>query len=453
MKKICIKTFGCQMNVCDSERIGDILREAGWEEVSNDTDADLVLFNTCCVRGSAEERAFGCLTLMKPWKTQKPERLLVLCGCIPQRDGSALLERFPFLDLVIGTRDYFKLPLLIERVMETGERLAVTGNIGAELPEIQTPRHPHGVTAFVNIMYGCDNFCSYCIVPFVRGHEVSRSKNDILREISQLIEEGVKETTLLGQNVNSYHDTTSGADFGDLLAAVNELPGLERIRFTTSHPGDVSEKLIRAIAQLSHVCEQIHLPVQAGSDAVLARMNRGYKRKDYLALVGSLRDEIPDVAITTDLMVGFPGETESDFQETLDLCRKVRWDAAFMFIYSVRKGTAAAKLVDDVPNEVKKARISELINLQEKISAEKNAALVGSMREVLIERRSSRNPHDMAGRDRGGHTIVFPSGNACIGEIVNVHVKHSTAHTLMGEITGVEDFKSGEKSAASKEPR
>lgn len=452
MKRFVIHTFGCQMNVCDSERMGDILREAGWEEVTNDADAELVLFNTCCVRGSAEERAFGRLTLMKPWKAQRRERLLVLCGCIPQRDGSALLERFPFLDLVIGTRDYFRLPSLLERVMETGERLAVTCNIGIELPEIRTPRHPHGITAFVNIMYGCDNFCSYCIVPFVRGREMSRSKDDILKEISQLVTEGVKEATLLGQNVNSYHDAASGADFADLLAAVNEIPGLERIRFTTSHPRDVSEKLILAMAQLSHVCEHIHLPAQAGSDAVLSRMNRGYTRGDYLALVGRLREEIPDVAITTDLMVGFPGETEDDFQETLALCRKARWDAAFMFMYSVREGTAAAQLPDDVPPEVKKARIAELINLQEEISAEKNAELVGSVCEVLIERCSSRNPHDLAGKDRGGRTVVFSGGNARIGDSVYVSVQHSTAHTLMGEIVGVEDFKAGEKSAASKEP-
>lgn len=433
VKQFIIHSFGCQMNVLDSERIRDMLLAAGWESASDEAEADLVIFNTCCVRGSAEERAIGRLTLMKPWKKDNPSRLLVLCGCIAQKDGAALLEKFPFLDIVIGTRDYPSLPALLERVEQTGERLAVTEHIDTQIPDIQIPRANKTLCAFVTIMYGCNNYCSYCIVPYVRGREVSREKSSIINEINDLAKSGVREVTLLGQNVNSYRDVASGVDFADLLSDVNNIAGIERIRFTTSHPKDVSDKLIHAMANLAHVCEHFHLPAQAGADAVLNRMNRKYTHDDYLSLVNRIRAEIPDAVITTDLLVGFPGETDADFQETLRLCREVRWDAAFTFIYSVRPGTTAADFPDDVPLEIKKARVAELIRLQEKISAEKNAALIGKTLEILVERPSARNPRDVAGRDRGGRTVVFPGDLSLMGKTVPVCIRRSTAHTLIGE--------------------
>ena len=435
VKRFIIHSFGCQMNALDSERIGDMLLAAGWEHAEKEAEADLVLFNTCCVRDSAEKRAIGRLTLLKPWKKQNPNRLLVLCGCIAQKDGADLLEKFPFLDIVIGTRDYPSLPALLERVAQTSERLAVTEHIDSQIPDIYIPRANKSLSAFVTVMYGCDNYCSYCIVPHVRGREVSREKKSIINEIRALAKSGVKETTLLGQNVNSYKDAESGADFADLLSGVNDISGIERIRFTTSHPKDVSPKLICAMANLEHVCEHFHLPAQSGADAVLNRMNRKYTRDDYLNLAARIRAEIPNVVLTTDLLVGFPGETNADFQETLKLCREVRWDAAFTFIYSVRPGTAAAEYSDNVPLEVKKERVAELIHLQEKISAEKNASLIGEILEVLVERASARNPRDLAGKDRGGRTVVFAGDAMLIGKIVPVRICRSTAHTLIGEIS------------------
>ena len=444
MKQFIIHTFGCQMNVCDSERIADLLCAAGWSHASDEEHADLVIFNTCCVRGSAEERAINRLSIMKPWRRKKPGRILALCGCIAQKDGAELLEHYPFLDLVVGTRDFHMFPSLVEEVLLTGERKSYIDHIDSSMPEIEARRQPGGVSAFVTIMYGCNNFCSYCVVPFVRGREFSRSKEDIVSEVESLVAKGVRETILLGQNVNSYKDPVSGSDFPDLLSLVNDVPGIERIRYTTSHPKDASEKLVSAVSNLSHVCENFHLPVQSGSDAVLCRMNREYTRSDYLRLVNLIRREIPDAVITTDLLVGFPGETDEDFQETLDLCRDVQWDAAFTFLYSVRGGTAAARLPDDVPLEKKKARLAELICLQEKISARKNSLVKGRVAQVLVERQSRRHAHQLAGKEREGRNVVFPGDPALLGHIVNVKIIHTTPHTLIGELCNQPEFSPAE---------
>ncbi|MBN1900432.1 tRNA (N6-isopentenyl adenosine(37)-C2)-methylthiotransferase MiaB [Candidatus Sumerlaeota bacterium] len=432
MKRFIIHTFGCQMNVCDSERISDILCDSGWEYASFDDDADLVIFNTCCVRESAEERALGRLTLMKPWRRAKACRILALCGCIAQKEGDKLLSRFPFLDLVVGTRDFHLFPKLLDDVIAQKRPRSFTNRIEQPLSEIDSPRRSGDLSAFVNIIYGCDNFCSYCIVPFVRGREVSRYSGDIRREVESLIRSGVKEVCLLGQNVNSYKDAATGADFPDLLRIIDSIPGIERIRFTTSHPKDASLKLIHAVRDLPHVCEQFHLPVQSGSDAILKAMNRRYSRGDYLKLVDRIRRNIPDAVITTDLLVGFPGETDQDFQDTVDLCQKARWDAAFMFMYSPRKGTSALSLGDDVPLDLKKKRLAELIRIQENISREKNRALEGKTVEVLVERRAPRNPDQLSGKDRGGRTVVFPGKDQLRGRIVQVMINKTTAHTLIG---------------------
>lgn len=434
MKRFIIHTFGCQMNVCDSERIADILFAAGWESVRSDEEADLVVFNTCCVRKTAEERALGRLTLLKPWRLRKSGRLLALCGCIAQEYGDTLLSRFPFLDFVVGTRDFHEFPKLLDEVIAKGRQEAFVSHIDQCVPEIESPRRSEGFSAFVTIMYGCDNFCSYCIVPSVRGREVSRSGKDIYKEVESLVSLKVKEVCLLGQNVNSYQDPSSGADFPDLLHMVDSIPGLERIRFTTSHPKDASDKLIQAVRDLPHVCEQFHLPAQSGSDSILKAMNRHYSREDYLSLVNRIRELIPKAVITTDLLVGFPGETESDFEGTLDLCRRIRWNAAFMFMYSPRPGTPAEILEDDVHLDVKKRRLAELIRIQEGIGREKNAALEGKTLEVLVERKAPRNPRQLSGKDRGGRTVVFPGEENLLGKMVWISVRQTTAHTLIGEL-------------------
>jgi len=433
MKRFIIHTFGCQMNVLDSERISDLLIEAGWQIASNENQADAILFYTCSVRGSAEKRALGRLTLLKPWRTEKKDRTLVLCGCMAQQYGNELLERFPFLDLVVGTRDFSKIPFLLEQARKTAKREAVTGNIASCRPEISAPRNTRGLSAFVTIMYGCDNYCSFCIVPYVRGGEVSRKKGDIIKEIRTIVKSGIKEVVLLGQNVNSYKEPETGEDFPALLEIVNDIPGVERIRYTTSHPKDADKRLVDTVARLSHVCEHFHLPVQSGSDSVLKAMNRKYTREHYLELTRYIRKRIPKATITTDLLVGFPGETDKDFEDTLDLCRKIEWDAAFMFMYSIRPGTAASRLPDDVPLNVKKKRLAELVKLQETISAQKNAKLLGHKVEALVERRSRKNPGELAGKDRGGRTVVFPGKSSLIGEIVYVRVDRATSHTLIGE--------------------
>jgi len=433
MKRFLIHNFGCQMNVLDSERIEDLLLADGWFPASSEQDADLIIFNTCCVRGSAEERALGRLTTLKPWRLEREDRILALCGCIAQKDGAVLLQRFSFLDLVIGTRDYAHLPEILEDILQTGKRGAFIDGIADERIEISAPRRG-APCSFVTIMYGCNNYCSYCIVPYVRGPEVSRSPADIVAEISTLAAMGTREITLLGQNVNSYRAKEFGLDFPGLLHLIcREVPDLARIRFTTSHPRDASDQLIRAVADLPAVCEQFHIPAQSGSDHVLRRMNRGYSADDYRRLVARIRNAIPRAVITTDLLVGFPGETREDFRDTLRLTEEVQWDSAFTFIYSIRPGTAAAGMPDDVPLEVKRARVAELIMLQESISAEKNRAFVGSTVEVLAERVSRRNPGDLAGRDRGGRTVVFPGEASLIGTILPVTVFKTTPHTLAGE--------------------
>ncbi len=436
VKRFLIHSFGCQMNALDTERIADLLCDAGWQLAASEADADLVIFNTCCVRRSAEQRAVGRIARMKPWRTQRRDRLLAVCGCIAQKESESLLLRFPFVDLVVGTRDYASLPALIESVIQNNKRVAATGNIASVRLEVTAPRRTKSVRAFVTIMYGCNNFCTYCIVPYVRGREVCRPKNEIIAEIKSLASRGVKDVILLGQNVNSYKDTSTGADFPDLLYMVNGIAGIKRIRYTTSHPKDASDKLIRAVSELGKVCENFHLPVQAGSDVVLKRMRRGYTRADYVRLIERIRSRIADATITTDLMVGFPGESDADFRDTLNLCKEVEWDAAFTFVYSPRPGTEAARWQDDVPPEVKKARIMELVHLQEAISTQKNAALKGRTIEVLVGGKSRRSPKDLAGHDRGDRTVIFPAMPGLIGKIVSVRIVRTTSHTLIAELIG-----------------
>jgi tRNA-2-methylthio-N6-dimethylallyladenosine synthase len=363
-----IITYGCQMNKCDSEVLASILSEHGYSYIDDFQEADVLLLNTCSVRDTAERKVLGRLERLKHLKAKRPDMILGVCGCMAQSWEKELLKKFPYIDIILGTSRLLELPDLIEK------RQALKY---PAIDVLESPYHDDAVptiressvTAWVTIMHGCNNFCSYCIVPYVRGRERSRSSSSILQEIKSLGEKGYKEITLLGQNVNSYGlDSNESLDFADLLALIDkDSPGIERIRFTTSHPKDVSPKLIDAIAVLPKVCKQFHLPAQAGSNNVLAKMNRGYTREHYLDLIEKLREKVPGISITTDLIAGFPGETEEDFQDTLDLVRRAEFDIGFCFRYSPRRDTPAASMPDQLPEEVKMRRLYELLKIKMKL--------------------------------------------------------------------------------------
>ncbi len=431
--RYCIITYGCQMNDSDSEIIGAMLAARGWERVSGEAEADVVLVNTCTVRRSAEQRALGRISQLQRLKQLRPEMIICVCGCLAQQQGQELLRRAPYVDLVVGTRDLARLPQLLEEVDSTGKKIVATDSLERPVQYEAPIVRPAQLKALVTIMYGCNNFCSYCIVPYVRGREVSRPKPEIIAEIRDRVSTGgCKEVLLLGQNVNSY--CNGDVDFPDLLAEVAQIEGLERIRYITSHPKDASLKLIEQVAELATVCENFHLPAQAGSNRILERMNRHYTREDYLGLVGEIRSRIPHAVISTDLMVGFPEETEADFNDTMELVEQVRWDSAFMFMYTPRPGTRAAQWEDSVPMELKKERLARLIQRQEKISEAKNQALIGHVEEVLVEGYSKRSRKQMMGRTRGDKVVIVPGDEQLIGRIVSVRISGASAHTLFGEL-------------------
>ena len=427
-----IRTYGCQMNELDSELIAGGLIEAGLRAASGIEAADVVVINTCTVRDSAERKALGLLGLLARRKRERqPDLVLAICGCVAQAQGGALLERVPELDVVCGTRRIQDLPDLIRRAIE--KRVRVVDVADGNMADLRTEGAARSgrVKAFVAVMRGCDNYCSYCVVPYVRGREVSRPPGEIVAEVRHLVERGVKEVTLLGQNVNSYgRGLDDEIDFAELLGRVSAVEGLRRLRFVTSHPKDISDRLIGAMAGLPVVCEYLHFPAQAGSDAVLERMNRGYTRAQYLGLVEKLRARVPGIALSTDLIVGFPGETVAEFEETVSLVETVRYDGAFMFKYSPRPGTAAAELDDDVPLDVKKARLARLLALQDEISLGKNRALIGRRIEVLVEGPSRKNAARHAGRTRCNRIAVFEPCPELVGELVAVEVLDATPHTL-----------------------
>jgi tRNA-2-methylthio-N6-dimethylallyladenosine synthase len=423
-----IRTYGCQMNKYDSEIVAGILEEQGLREVSTPEAADVVLINTCSVREHAEQRVLGYLEQLRPLKAARAGQRLAVIGCMAERLGSRLLEAKPFVDLAVGPDRYRELP----RLLGLGDGNAeLSGE--AETYEGIWPSHRKGVSAWVAVMRGCDNFCSYCIVPYVRGRERSRPAESVLEEVRRLVAEGFVEVNLLGQNVNSYHDGRH--DFADLLLLVADVEGIRRVRFATSHPKDLSEKLIEAIASHPNICPHIHLPVQSGSDRILERMNRRYTRGQYLRLVERIRARIPEVALTTDIIVGFPGETREDFEQTRSLVEEVQFDGAFVFRYSVRQGTAAAQLEDDVPELEKIARLEELNRLQKKISLRRNRAYVGRKVEVLVEGPNRKRPGQFVGRTDTNKIVVFsPSVPIEAGSFVRLRIVEATAHTLFGEL-------------------
>ena len=396
-KKVFIRTFGCQMNDADSEVMERLLERDGYGKIDSPEGADVIILNTCSVRQHAEDRALSYLASLKRVRKENPSTVFVLAGCVAQRLKSKIFEKIPFVNIVLGTDNVLELPKLIKAAMEKPKERFLTTEIRGDLPGLVEgfwSSSSYGcarsseLTGLVTIMRGCDNFCSYCIVPYVRGRERSRDAKNVVSEVKQKVANGCKEITLLGQNVNSY--SFNNSDFADLLKEVEKVDGLERIRFTTSHPKDVSEKLITTIRDSSKICEHLHLPAQSGSNRILEGMNRGYTREQYLELIDKIKREIPKISISTDLMVGFPGEKKEDFEDTLRLVRDVEFDAAFTFKYSTRPGTRAAKEKDDVSLETKKKRLAELNELCEKMVLERNRRLLGKVEEVMVERMARK---------------------------------------------------------------
>lgn len=427
-----IHTYGCQMNAHDSEKIAGLLEECGFSPA--ESEPDFILFNTCCVREHAEARVFGNVGALREKKKENPNLMIGLCGCMMQQEGMAekIRRRFPYIDLIFGTHNLDSLPKLLYHAMverEKGCEITVDEQVLEGLPI-----HRQGSrSAYITIMYGCNNFCTYCIVPYVRGRERSRSMQEILREAEDLARRGYKEITLLGQNVNSYGKHDGGPDFAQLLRELDKIDGLEFIRFMTSHPKDLSDALILALKELRHVAPHVHLPVQSGSDRILAAMNRGYTGKTYRDLVKKLRLAVPDICLTTDIIVGFPGESEQDFQDTLELIKDIRFTAAFTFMYSPRSGTPAATMEAQVEKAVKKRRLLELNALQEQIILEDSPAFIGKTLRVLVDGYSSCEG-EMKAKAGNTKTVFFPGDASLMGEVLNIKITGVRQGSLVGEI-------------------
>ena len=441
-----IVTYGCQMNVHESEKIAGLLEGMGAAAAKDGERADIVVFNTCCIRDTAERRALGNIGVIKGEKRKDPSLIIAVCGCMTQQEGAAetIKERYPYVDIVLGTRNIFRLPEEIKRVQDaraamkkrSDKRYRAFDTEYAEdylaLDEATPVTRTSFPNAWVNIIYGCNNFCTYCIVPYVRGRELSRPMPAVLDEVKRVVDEGYKEITLLGQNVNSYgHDLSGGESFEALLRAIDRIDGKFRVRFMTSHPKDLTDGVIAAMAESDKICSNIHLPVQSGSDKVLRDMNRRYTRDRYFSLIEKLRSAMPDIGITTDVMVGFPTETEDDFADTMDLVRRVRFSNAFTFIYSPRKGTPAASMTQ-IPYAVKRRRIGELIKLQNSVTKELSEDYVGGVYEVLAEDVSPKHEGMLCGRTESGRLVTFPGAPERIGEFVKVRINEARSASLTG---------------------
>lgn len=431
----CIHTFGCQMNARDSEKLRGILELAGYVNTDSE-DADFVLYNTCTVRENANQKVYGHLGYLSGLKKKHPDKMIALCGCMMQEPEVAerIRKNYRFVDLVFGTHNIYKFAELLTEAFSSGKMVMDlwedTDKIVEDLPAERTYPFKSGV----NIMFGCNNFCSYCIVPYVRGRERSRKPEDIIAEIEGLVADGVVEVMLLGQNVNSYgKNLEKPITFAQLLRRVEQIEGLERIRFMTSHPKDLSDELIQVMKGSKKICRHLHLPLQSGSTAILKKMNRRYTKEQYLALAEKLRREIPDLSLTTDIIVGFPGETEEDFQETLDVVRKVRYDSAFTFIYSKRTGTPAAVMENQVPEEIVKDRFNRLLALVQEIAQEMSRRVEGQTLPVLVESVNEQDAALVTGRLSNNLLVHFPGDENLIGKIVNVYLKECRGFYYLGE--------------------
>lgn len=432
----CAVTFGCQMNAKDSEKLIGILETIGYEMIE-DESADLVFYNTCTVRDNANQRVYGRLGFLNTMKKKNPHKIIALCGCMMQETTviEKIKKSYSFVDLIFGTHNIYKFAELLVAVYNS-DRMVIdiwkdTDKIVEDLPA----ERKYSFKAGVNIMYGCNNFCTYCIVPYVRGRERSRNPKDIIREIEQLVSEGVVEVMLLGQNVNSYGKTLEEPmTFAELLREVEKIEGLQRIRFMTSHPKDLSDDLIQVMKESKKICRHLHLPLQAGSSRILQAMNRRYTKEQYLALAKKIRQEIPDISLTTDLIVGFPGETAADVDETIEVVKEVQYDNAFTFIYSKRTGTPAAAMEDQVPDDVVKDRFERLLKEVQQISAEVCSVHQGTTQDVLVESVNDHDPSLVTGRMSNNLLVHFPGDESMIGKIVTVYLKEAKGFYYMGEL-------------------
>ena len=434
----CVTTFGCQMNARDSEKLRGILKEIGYLEADEET-ADFVIYNTCTVRENANTRVYGRLGQLKPRKKQNPYMMIGLCGCMMQEPEviEKLKKSYSFVDIIFGTHNIFKFAELIVQRFSSGKPVIDiwegTDAIVEDLPN----QRKYSFKSGINIMFGCNNFCSYCIVPYVRGRERSREPQAILREIRRLADDGVVEIMLLGQNVNSYGKTLDHpVTFAELLTEIEKIDKIKRIRFMTSHPKDLSDELIEVMSRSTKICRHLHLPVQSGSSRILQKMNRRYTKEQYLELTEKIRKAVPGISLTTDIIVGFPGETEEDFQETLDLVRKVRYDSAFTFIYSRRTGTPAASMEDQVPEDVVKNRFQRLLKEVQDIASEVCAVHEGTTQEALVESLSEHDPSMVTGRLSNNLLVHFPGGEELIGKLVPVYLKECKGFYYLGELAG-----------------
>ncbi len=440
MKKLYIRTFGCQMNEYDSDKMADVLGAAdGLEKTDNPEEADVILFNTCSVREKAQEKVFHDLGRVKHLKQKNPNLIIGVGGCVASQEGEAIVARAPYVDLVFGPQSLHRLPSLIAERKASGR-----SQVDISFPEIEKfdnlpPARVEGASAFVSIMEGCSKYCTFCIVPYTRGDEIYRPLADVLAEVAGLVAQGVKEVTLLGQNVNAWRAPLDGADgemadFAFLLECVHDIPGIERIRYTTSHPREMTQRVVDAYARLPKLVSHLHLPVQAGSDRVLAAMKRGYTILEYKSLVRKLRAARPDISLSSDFIVGFPGETEADFEATMKLIEELGFDTSFSFVYSSRPGTPAADLPDDTPQDVKLARLARLQKRIEAHAATISAGMVGSVQRILVEGPSKKDPNELAGRTDNNRVVNFAGNPRLVGHFVDVNIVSALPHSLRGEI-------------------
>ena len=436
--KACVNTFGCQMNARDSEKMTGILRKAGYLITEKEEEADFILYNTCTVRENANERVYGRLGHLKHQKKENPHLMIALCGCMMQEEKvlETIQKKYSFVDIVFGTHNVFKLAELLWNRLESDRMIIDIWKDTDQVVENLPSDRKYPFKAGVNIMYGCNNFCSYCIVPYVRGRERSRMPEDILDEVKRLADDGVKEIMLLGQNVNSYgKNLENPLSFAELLTEVEKVPGIERIRFMTSHPKDLSDELIEVMSRSEKICRHLHLPLQSGSTRLLKIMNRKYTKEDYLLLVKKIRHAIPDISLTTDLIVGFPGETEEDFQETLDVVRQAEYDSAYTFIYSKRTGTPAARMEDQIPEDVVKDRFNRLLEVVSDVGTKRSGKDTGKVMTALIEEQNGQNPELVTGRLSNNMLVHLKGTPDMIGKLYPVHLDECKGFYYLGSLS------------------